>query len=582
MPLPQPSVLPTATTADTPKPTTAVPASLPTYGPTPIAGYVMDDSTIRTAVTAWVLDAAAAEATYGHISTWETGGVTDMSELFEDASSFNDDISAWDTSGVTTMNNMFQSAYAFNQPIGGWSVDKVTNMEFMFGWAQAFNQPLGDWNVDSVTNMYGMFYDARKFNQPLGEWDIGEVMTMGAMFYTASAFDQDLGWCVDDNVNLNSTFSSTPCESTSCGVTQVAGGCAPSPAPTSYDPTRAPTTVASTPRPNPTPTRTPTSYEPTPRPVAATDDDDDDNGDCTPGITKLECLDDGTLMHGNACENCDICELYDVTAATGGRYTCDADMNTWYYDEDLDGTPEQEGEFLECWYDDCSGDEEGGACDGIHLEPGWGEVCDSAHGETYGCPIVNTWAWESEFWSCDDLCAGTTFFGCNRAAYMSDDHCGSDVHEEYELSCDQNIAGLGLEHPSRVLCWCEVWHQDGDEDDHHYYEDEDDDDGGGSELVMSGGLVAIGLTFTGITVAAIANWAQEQCALGPTIVYAAGTAHPYYITPNLCTIGTNTYASSKTVHDDSPRKVCRQYCEEASEKLTLKHVQGLTCYCKRR
>ena len=68
----------------------------------------MDDTTIRTAVTAWLADATAAEATYGHISTWETEGVTDMSEFFcatfychgyynSGASGFNDDISAWDT-----------------------------------------------------------------------------------------------------------------------------------------------------------------------------------------------------------------------------------------------------------------------------------------------------------------------------------------------------------------------------------------------------------------------------------------------------------------------------------------------------
>ena len=115
--------------------------------------------------------------------------------------------------------------------------------------------------------------------------------------------------------------------------------------------------------------------------------------------------------------------------------------------------------------------------------------------------------------------------------------------------------------------------------------DDDDDDGGGAtELVMSGGLVAIGLTFTGISIAAIANALQEQCALGPTIVYEAGTTHPYYITPNLCTIGTKTFSSDKTVRDASPRKVCRKFCEAASEKgkLALKHVQGLTCYCKRR
>ena len=43
------------------------------------AGYVMDDSNIRTAVAAWISDATAAEVTYGHISTWDTSGVMDMS-----------------------------------------------------------------------------------------------------------------------------------------------------------------------------------------------------------------------------------------------------------------------------------------------------------------------------------------------------------------------------------------------------------------------------------------------------------------------------------------------------------------------
>jgi len=38
-----------------------------------------------------------------------------------------------------------------------------------------------------------------------------------------------------------------------------------------------------------------------------------------------------------------------------------------------------------------------------------------------------------------------------------------------------------------------------------------------------------------------------------------------------------------TTRDASPRKVCRKFYEEASSaKLALKHVQGLTCYCKRR
>ena len=43
-----------------------------------LTGYVMDDESIRTAVAAWLSNSASAEATYGHISTWATGGVTDM------------------------------------------------------------------------------------------------------------------------------------------------------------------------------------------------------------------------------------------------------------------------------------------------------------------------------------------------------------------------------------------------------------------------------------------------------------------------------------------------------------------------
>ena len=108
-----------------------------------LSGYVMTDSNIKTAVAAWLADATAAEATYGHISTWKTGEVTDMAGLFEDASSFNDDISPWDTSGVTTMNGMFSKASSFNQPIGAWDTSGVRRMDWMFV-GSAFNQPIGD------------------------------------------------------------------------------------------------------------------------------------------------------------------------------------------------------------------------------------------------------------------------------------------------------------------------------------------------------------------------------------------------------------------------------------------------------
>ena len=91
----------------------------------------MTDSNIRTAVDAWLANPTAAEATYGHISTWETGGVTDMEELFEDASSFNEDIGEWDISGVTTMEDMFRGASAFDQDLD-WCVDDDVDLDDAF------------------------------------------------------------------------------------------------------------------------------------------------------------------------------------------------------------------------------------------------------------------------------------------------------------------------------------------------------------------------------------------------------------------------------------------------------------------
>ena len=129
-----------------------------------LSGYVLDDSSIHTAVRAWVSDATAAEAKYGHISKWETGGVTDMSLLFYRKSSFNEDIGAWDTSGVTRMDYMFEGASYFNEDISAWDASGVTNMDSMFISAASFNQDISGWAVDSVTDMSWMFHGTSAFD----------------------------------------------------------------------------------------------------------------------------------------------------------------------------------------------------------------------------------------------------------------------------------------------------------------------------------------------------------------------------------------------------------------------------------
>ena len=49
--------------------------------------------------------------------------VTNMSNMFCYASSFNGDLSAWNTSACTDMNGMFPSASSFNGDLSGWLIN---------------------------------------------------------------------------------------------------------------------------------------------------------------------------------------------------------------------------------------------------------------------------------------------------------------------------------------------------------------------------------------------------------------------------------------------------------------------------
>ena len=138
-----------------------------------------------------------------------TSFVTDMSKLFKGLTNFNMPIGHWDTSRVTNMEEMFFDASSFGprQQIGDWDVGRVTDMSYMFYNAQSFNRPINRWNVSNVVDMDEMFSHAESFDQPIGGWDVGKVMYMSGMFYHADSFDQPIGnWNVSNVVNMSGMF----------------------------------------------------------------------------------------------------------------------------------------------------------------------------------------------------------------------------------------------------------------------------------------------------------------------------------------------------------------------------------------
>ena len=112
----------------------------------------------------------------------DLSNVTDMSYMFGNTASFNQNIGNWNVSNVTEMRGLFASATAFNRNISTWNVSNVIDMSFMFFNASSFNQDISAWNVSNVADMTGMFANASRFNQDLGTWNVANVTDMYFMF----------------------------------------------------------------------------------------------------------------------------------------------------------------------------------------------------------------------------------------------------------------------------------------------------------------------------------------------------------------------------------------------------------------
>lgn len=144
----------------------------------------------------------------GTIANWDVSNVITMSNMFNNAFKFNQDISRWDVSNVTDMNAMFSRAFKFNQNISGWQVDKVTNMAQMFNSASLFNQDLSQWKVNNVRDMRGMFSNASEFTSDLSRWQVDNVTNMSHMFNFATSFTSTLdNWNVSNVTSMSYMFN---------------------------------------------------------------------------------------------------------------------------------------------------------------------------------------------------------------------------------------------------------------------------------------------------------------------------------------------------------------------------------------
>ncbi|MEM6642513.1 MAG: LamG-like jellyroll fold domain-containing protein [Bacteroidota bacterium] len=145
------------------------------------------------------------------LDTTPAAGIT-MTTMFQNASSFNQDLSSWDVVEVINMQGMFTGAALFNQDITGWNVSSVERFGNMFTNADSFNQPIGSWTTSSATEMFNMFLNNDGFNQDISGWDVSNVFNFSGMFNSTSStpFNQDLGaWDISSASAMTNMFNNS-------------------------------------------------------------------------------------------------------------------------------------------------------------------------------------------------------------------------------------------------------------------------------------------------------------------------------------------------------------------------------------
>ena len=176
-----------------------------------------------------------------------------MSQMFQEASAFNQEIRTWDVSNVTNTTNMFDGATAFlgntiwNAQVSPgqtfwtfftgytdtdgtvyganpnpWQKETITNDNLkslitdyvnnpdnqQFTSSSGYGEP-NTWDVSQVTNMSYLFHTPapnKNFNADINDWDVSNVTTMEGMFYGSNFNKPIYKWNVSKVKNVSYMF----------------------------------------------------------------------------------------------------------------------------------------------------------------------------------------------------------------------------------------------------------------------------------------------------------------------------------------------------------------------------------------
>ncbi|MCB9090913.1 MAG: BspA family leucine-rich repeat surface protein, partial [Halobacteriovoraceae bacterium] len=143
------------------------------------------------------------------VSGWDVSSVTNMSDLFNAATSATPDVSSWNVISVQNMSNLFRNASSANPNVGSWVTTSATNMSGMFR-GLATNPDVDSFNTANVTNLSYMFKSNTAANPDVSSWNTSSVTTLQEMFSGASSADPDMSsWNIGNVTDMTSMLDSS-------------------------------------------------------------------------------------------------------------------------------------------------------------------------------------------------------------------------------------------------------------------------------------------------------------------------------------------------------------------------------------